>query len=191
MIAHLSGNVLDKAEKWIVLDVNGVGYKVSVPITVLETAELQFPLKLHIHTVVREDDISLYGFQDKEHLKLFEQLISINGIGARLAMDCFASPFESLKNAIAMGDIARLTQIPGIGKKTAERIILELKDKVEPTGTEANAPIAPSTPEIQEEVLHALLSLGYHRGDIRRVLSRIDEPVKNSEEIIKYFLKHI
>jgi len=192
MIAHISGNVLSKSEKSLVIDVNGLGYSVQAPVALLESAELHLPIELHIHTIVREDDISLYGFENTEYLRLFKMLISVNGVGARIAMDCFASPIDVLKQAIIQGDIARLTQIQGIGKKTAERIILELKEKLISDG-EITVPLETTAEnqKIEEEVLHALLGLGYHRGDIKRVLRSIKDPMKNSEEMIKYFLRHV
>ncbi len=191
MIAHLSGKLINTTERTAILDVNGVGYEVFLPAPLLETAELHLPIDLHIHTVVREDEISLYGFEKHDDLNLFKQLIGVNGVGPKMAMECFTSPIENTQAAILSGDIAALTLIPGIGKKTAERIVLELKEKLAPLA--GDIPLIKTTlpPEMHEEATHALLGLGYKRGDINRVFRGIKEPIAKSEELIKYFLKNV
>ena len=188
MIAHLSGKVIAKTERALIVDVNGVGYLVTVPLPLLETAEDHLPINLHIHTVVREDDLSLYGFEQRQDLIFFQKLIEVNGVGPRLAMDLFTVSIDSIKRAILEGNVTALTQMKGIGKKTAERIILELKDKI--GALHSDTPLAPAT-DLPEDVLHALLGLGYHRKDITRVFRSLKDPMENSEALIKYFLKNI
>ena len=197
MISYLSGIPIAKTNRSLTLNVNGVGYKVSTPAFLLAKIELHLPFALHIYTNVREDEISLYGFETPEHLRLFELFISVNGVGPRLAMDLFATPIEKTKHAIASGNVIALTQIPGIGKKTAERLIVELKDKIEintnqQDGTMSdNAMILGPNPMIHEEVSEALENLGYKAKDIQRVFRSLKEPIEKPEEMIKYFLKHV
>jgi Holliday junction DNA helicase RuvA len=192
MIAYLSGKVIAKTDRSLILNVNNVGYLVNVPTPLLEKAELHLPLELHIHTNVREDELSLYGFESNKDLQLFQLLISVNGVGPRLGMDLLKTPIDNIKKAIMSEDTAMLTQMKGIGKKTAERIVLELKDKIAPLGFNAEGvEVIPQTNAVPEDVLHALLGLGYHRKDITRVFRSIKDPMKNSEDLIKYFLKHI
>lgn len=189
MIGYLTGKVIRKRDKGLIVDVQGIGYKVAVHPRLLEKAETHLPIELHIHTVVREDDISLYGFEEEEELKLFELLLTVNGVGPRVGMDLFTWPIEKVKSAIASKDVALLTQLPGIGKKTSERIILELKDKLDvdlSTLTEVK-----SEPEVSDEVLDALLSLGYQQRDIKRIFQKRAEPATTSEEMIKYFLRNV
>jgi len=191
MIAHLSGKLKAKTTRTLIVDVNGVGYQVFVSTPLLESAEMHLPINLHIHTIVREDEISLYGFEKYEDLQLFQLLISVNGVGPRTALDCFTSPIENIKAAIIGGDIATLTLIQGIGKKTAERIILELKEKIGPLAGDV-APLKSNfSSEIHEEATHALLGLGYKRGDINRIFRGVKEPISDTESLIKYFLKYV
>jgi Holliday junction DNA helicase RuvA len=172
--------------------VNGVGYLVNSPAPLLEKAELHLPLDLHIHTVVREDDLSLYGFETLEDLGLFQLLISVNGVGPRLGMDLFATSIDTIKKAILENNTQALTQMKGIGKKTAERIILELKDKLGDLGyDEANVIKSKPKDDVPDDVLHALIGLGYHHKDITRVFRSIKSPLETSEDLIKYFLKNI
>lgn len=192
MFAYLSGLVRFKREKFLVVDVNGLGYKVFTPLNLLEAAPLGEPIELHLHTVVREDDISLYGFRDEAGLRLFEQLLTVNGVGPKLAMDLFTWPIDKIKNAIARKEVGSLTQIHGVGKKTAERIVLELSEKVQLSDTLDASTV---TAQIHPEVLDALMGLGYQKRDIRQILERQDpalESLKNEPEaLIRYFLKHV
>ena len=191
MIAHLSGKCLSKSEKSLIIDVQGVGYRVFAPAIFVEKTEVHLPLKLHIHTVVREDDLSLYGFQTAEELHLFETLISVNGVGPKLALELFTSPLEEIQAAILSENVYALTQIPGIGKKTAERIILELKEKIAPLAKDLTLEKANLPKEVPEETIHALLGLGYKRGDINRVFRSLKEPITQAEDLIKYFLNNV
>jgi Holliday junction DNA helicase RuvA len=167
VIAHLRGRLLEKNPNRLVVDVNGVGYDVFVPLStfyVLGDAGSEVALRIHTH--VREDALTLYGFATTLEQDLFERLISIGGIGPKLALAVLSGiePNE-LMRAIERGDVARLTNIPGIGKKTSERIVLELKDRlprVAPAVAAGDGGGDAASP-VREDVLSALMNLGYHR----------------------------
>lgn len=167
MIAHLRGRISEKHPNRVIVDVNGVGYDVFVPLsTFYGLGEAGAETALRIHTHVREDALLLYGFATLLEQELFERLIGVSGIGPKVALAVLSGiePQELIR-AIERGDIARLTSIPGVGKKTSERIVLELKDRL-PRGPAAAAlagetAVAPSA--IQDDVISALVNLGYHR----------------------------
>jgi holliday junction DNA helicase RuvA len=167
VIAHLRGRILEKHPNRLVVDVNGVGYDVFVPLsTFYGLGDAGSEIVLRIHTHVREDALALYGFATALEQDLFERLISISGIGPKLALAVLSGiePLELIR-AIERGDVARLTNIPGVGKKTSERMVLELKDRlprVQAAAAAADAAVAePST--VRDDVLSALVNLGYHR----------------------------
>jgi holliday junction DNA helicase RuvA len=165
LIAHLTGRLFEKHPNRIIIDIGGVGYEVFVPLsTFYGLGEAGADVSLRVHTHVREDALSLYGFASALELELFERLIGVGGIGPKLALAVLSGiePLE-LVRAIQRGDLARLTSIPGVGKKTSERIVLELKDRLPspPVEEGAAAPLAPSA--MRDDVLSALANLGYHR----------------------------
>jgi Holliday junction DNA helicase RuvA len=166
VIAHLRGRIFDKQPNRILVDVNGVGYDVAVPLsTFYGLGEAGAEIALRIHTHVREDAFLLFGFATRLEQDLFERLISVSGIGPKVALAVLSGiePGE-LITAIQRGDLARLTAIPGVGKKTSERIVLELKDrlpKVEYAPVSDGARVEPSL--MKDDVLSALMNLGYHR----------------------------
>jgi len=167
MIAFLRGRVLDKHPNRIVIDVNGVGYELYVPLsTYYEVGEPGAEITLRVHTHVREDALQLYGFLTMLEQQLFERLIAISGIGPKLAV-AVLSGIDSgeLVSSIQRADVARLTRIPGIGKKTAERIVLELKDRladVAPPGA-ADDVERSQIDHVRDDLVSALENLGYHR----------------------------
>ena len=168
MIAFLRGRILDKHPNLLVVDVQGVGYEVHVPLsTYYDVGDTGGDVALRIYTHVREEALQLYGFLTTVEQQLFERLIAISGIGPKLAISVLSGiePRE-LIGAVHRGDIARLTGIPGVGRKTAERIVLELKDRLghltPPAGAEERAP-AVSGERLRDDVLSALRNLGYHR----------------------------
>jgi len=167
VIAHLSGTLLDKRVQRLIVDVHGVGYEVHVPLsTFYGIGDAGGAVSLHIHTHVREDALLLYGFATPLEQQLFERLISVSGIGPKVGLAVLSGIEPSdLIRAIEREDIARMTSIPGVGKKTAERIVLELKDRLPraPIGAAAGGggPVEP--PAIKDDVISALINLGYHR----------------------------
>ncbi len=190
MIAYLSGTLQKKLEKKIILNVNGVGYLVTVPATTLFTLEEGQNIELYIHTAVREDDISLYGLPSADSIKFFNQLISVQGIGPKMATDMMSLPTDNIKNAIIHGDTATLTSIPGVGKKIAERLVTELKDKIEMVSTGTFPQHAKgSLKRENEEAIDALIGLGYQRNEVVRRLKELPENLKKTEDIIRYFLQ--
>jgi holliday junction DNA helicase RuvA len=165
VIAHLRGTILEKQPNRVVVDVGGVGYDVAVPLsTFYGLAGVGGPVSLRVHTHVREDAIALFGFATPLELELFEKLIGISGIGPKVGLAVLSGiePVE-LIGAIERGDLARLTAIPGVGKKTSERIVLELKDRLPKTVAVAAASVVPDVPVLRDDLLSALINLGYHR----------------------------
>ena len=166
MIAFLRGRVLDKHPNRIVVDVNGVGYELYVPLsTYYNVGDAGTEISLRVHTHVREDVLQLFGFLTPLEQLLFERLIGISGIGPKLAI-AVLSGIESRELVVSVqrADIARLTRIPGIGKKTAERIVLELKDRLgDVAPADASEQQRPSADRLRDDLVSALENLGYHR----------------------------
>ena len=165
MIGRLAGTVLEKHPNRIIVDVNGVGYELLVPLsTFYGLGEAGAPVTLRVHTHVREDIIALYGFASELEQDLFERLISISGIGPKLALAVLSGIDPSdLVRAIRSQDVARLTRIPGVGKKTAERIGLELKDRL-PQASAASTDVTAEGDDAKADLLSALTNLGYNRA---------------------------
>ena len=167
MIARLKGTLVEKSPSRLIVDVGGVGYDVLVPLsTFYGLGEPGSPVMLRVHTHVREDAIALYGFASPLEQDLFERLISISGIGPKLALAVLSGidPAE-LVRAIRAQDVARLTRIPGVGKKTAERIGLELKDRLPQAVPHGAAPdVAGTGDSLRDDLLSALMNLGYQRA---------------------------
>jgi len=178
MIALLRGTLVDKNPNRLIVDVGGVGYDVQVPLsTFYVLGESGTPVTLRIHTHVREDVIGLYGFATPLELNLFERLIAISGIGPKLALAVLSGiePADLIR-AIRTQDVARLTAIPGIGTKTAERIGLELKDRLPPALQAAgpeSAPAARPEDQLHEDLLSALLNLGYQRPVAEKAIDAV------------------
>jgi Holliday junction DNA helicase RuvA len=170
MIAHLRGRLIAKHPNQAIVEAGGVGYDVTISVpTYSDLPTAGGEVALHIHTHVREDAIALFGFLRQDEKLLFERLISVSGIGPKLAITILSGmPTPDMVSAIRGNDIARLTRIPGIGKKTAERMVLELRDKLEHfVATPAAAPVSP----IEEDVISALVNLGYQRAAAERALA--------------------
>jgi Holliday junction DNA helicase RuvA len=177
MIASLRGRLLEKHPSRLIIDVNGVGYDVAVPLsTFYAIGETGSDVVLRVHTHVREDALQLFGFLTPLELAVFERLIAVSGIGPRLALTVLSGiEPAALVTAVQRGDIARLTAIPGVGKKTAERIGLEMKDRL-PKALEAlaGARPAPSPGDaLREDLASALANLGYHRQAVEKVLDGV------------------
>jgi len=172
MIAHLRGKLLAKHPNQAIVETAGVGYDVTISVpTFTDLPAVGGDVALHIHTHVREDVIALYGFLRPSEKLLFEKLITVSGIGPKLAITILSGmAADEMLGAIRGNDVARLTRIPGIGKKTAERMVLELHDKLPQPGPAA-APVVPAMTAIEEDVLSALLNLGYQRAAAEKALA--------------------
>jgi Holliday junction DNA helicase RuvA len=192
VIARLQGRLLEKHPNRVIVDVNGVGYDVHVPLsTFFDMAEPGGEIALRVHTHVREDALLLYGFATVLELQLFERLISVSGIGPKLALAVLSGmePNE-LVAAIRTANVARLIGIPGIGKKTAERIGLELKDKMNAflPSEAAAAPAGDADEAMRTDLLSALMNLGYHRPLAERAVTAALK--RNSGESFETTLRH-
>jgi Holliday junction DNA helicase RuvA len=174
MIAHLRGKLLAKHPNQAIVDTGGVGYDVTISVpTFSDLPGIGGEVTLHIHTHVREDAIALYGFLRSAEKSLFEKLITVSGIGPKLAITILSGmPADEMVDAIRGGDIARLTRIPGIGKKTAERMVLELRDKL-PVEKHGEIAAVPALSSVEEDVLSALVNLGYQRSMAEKALSSV------------------
>jgi holliday junction DNA helicase RuvA len=174
MIAHLRGKLLAKHPNQAIVETGGVGYDVVITVpTFSELPGIGNDVALHIHTHVREDQIALYGFLRPTEKTLFEKLITVGGIGPKLAITILSGmAADEMVGSIRGNDIARLTRIPGIGKKTAERMVLELRDKLPVQGTEAITPVSLLSP-VEEDVLSALVNLGYQRPAAEKALALV------------------
>jgi holliday junction DNA helicase RuvA len=172
MIAHLRGKLLAKHPNQAIVETAGVGYDVTISVpTFSELPTVGSEVALFIHTHVREDALALYGFLRSSEKLLFEKLITVSGIGPKLAITILSGmPADEMVGAIRGNDVARLTRIPGIGKKTAERMVLELRDKLPEAGPVA-APAAPSISAVEEDVLSALANLGYQRTAAEKAMA--------------------
>lgn len=185
MIGHIAGTVLAVRDGYAVIAAGGVGYKVSIAATHLLTMKTGDAASLWTHLAVREDAMDLYGFDQEQELKLFELLLTVSGIGPRsaLAIIDIAAP-ETFRAAIAAGNTAYLTSVSGIGKKTAEKIILELRDKVGLAAEDESAAIRGDV-----EALEALRALGYTPGEARDVLRRVPASLQTGSDRLREALK--
>jgi Holliday junction DNA helicase RuvA len=197
VIAHLRGKISAKQPNRIVLDVNGVGYDVAVPLsTFYRLGEPGADVALRIHTHVREDALALFGFATELELFLFERLIGVSGIGPKVALAVLSGMDPSdLVRAIEQSDLARLTAIPGVGRKTAERMVVDLKDRLprlrpeaEPSGPRDLAP-----PAVRDDVLSALVNLGYHRPLSEKAVDAAVKAVPDGgfERMLKHALREL
>jgi Holliday junction DNA helicase RuvA len=199
MIGYLKGLLLQKKPNVLLVDVHGVGYEVFIPLTSFYELPVEgTEISLKIHTHVREDALTLFGFHTQREKDLFLKLISISGIGPKLAIAILSgAQVEELAQAIAEGNLVRLTAIPGVGRKTAERLVLELKSHVAPfllpeqveSAKQAGAPSA-----LEEDILSALVNLGYPRASAEKALSvvlRSAECERTFEEVLRNTLRRL
>jgi Holliday junction DNA helicase RuvA len=198
MIAFLRGRILDKQPNLLIVDVQGVGYHVNVPLsTFYDAGDIGDEVSLRIHTHVREDALQLYGFLTTVEQQIFERLIAISGIGPKLAIAVLSGiePGE-LIGAIHRGDVTRLTAIPGVGRKTAERMVLELRDRLAhltvPAGTTMPAADAPAD-RLRADLLSALQNLGYHRPLAEKAVDTTLSPASapSFEQALKAALREL
>ena len=183
MIGSIKGKIILKTEKYLIVETGGVGYKVSVsPDTLSKAKKTDDEIFLWIHTHVREDALDLYGFLDRHELEFFEMLINVSGIGPKGALSILGiTSIETLRKAISIGDTSYLTKISGIGRKTAEKIVIELRDKV---GKELEG----SSLQVELDALEALKSLGYSGVEAREALKKVS-PDTNTNTKIREALK--
>lgn len=196
MIALVRGMLAYKSVDHVIIDVAGVGYRLFIPLSTFYSLPEEGEISLHTHTHVREDALLLYGFLTLAEKEMFGILIGISGIGPKLAVNILSHiPVGDLNDAITSGDVKRLSGLPGIGKKTAERLVLELKDKVGPAADSAMATDTPATAGTSSaaainDVISALVNLGYKESQARKVLENMELPPDvGMEEVLKKALK--
>ena len=197
MIGFLRGRIADKQLNTLIVDVQGVGYEVHVPLsTFYDAGEQGAEITLRIHTHVREDALQLYGFLTELERQLFERLISVSGIGPKLAIAVLSGmDSRDLLACVQRGDVARLTGIPGIGKKTAERIVLELRDRLAQLPGAAPVDVAPvnGVDRVRGDLLSALQNLGYHRPQAEKAIDATLQTMSNPtfEHALKAALREL
>src|SRR3989344_5194896 len=185
MIASIEGKISIKETRFAVVDVGGIGYKVFLPVIAMAKIKAGDIAKFWTHLHVRDDAMELYGFLEKEELSFFENLISISGIGPKSALGVISlAPVAVLRRAISSGDTSYLTKVSGIGRKIAEKIILELKDKFS-----GEVAIPGGATEHDSDILDALLSLGYTQKEAREMVQKIPQDIKGREARLKEALK--
>jgi Holliday junction DNA helicase RuvA len=199
MIAHIQGLLYSKSPEYLIIDVDGVGYQVQVPLsTFYDLPDVGNSVALHIHTHVREDALQLYGFQSPEEKALFVRLMSIAGIGPRLAVNILSgiTPPE-LAESLSQGNLARLISIPGVGRKTAERIMVEMRDKLPALAVVHGATVpakTAATEAMMEDALSALLNLGYKKGVAQRAIDQAQQRLQGEmtlEKLLKESLREL
>lgn len=182
MLSFLRGSILLKSEGHIILDVRDVGYRVAITKTLLVGLQIGETVELFLHHYLREDMSDLYGFREAIELELFEKLLSVSGVGPKSALAILGlAPATTLQTAIAQGDASLLTKVSGIGGKTAERIVLELRGKVASLGEGSQ----------YSEEIEALVNLGYSSAQAREALRKVDAQITDSSERIRQALQHI
>jgi holliday junction DNA helicase RuvA len=194
VIAQLSGRILRKAPQSVVIDVAGVGYKAFIPVsTFYRLGDEGSEVSLRIHTHVREDAIALFGFASAGEQALFERLIEVAGVGPRLAVNILSGiEADELVEALRSSDVARLVRIPGVGRKTAERLVVELKDKMPARDAVPGQPAAEGLGP-KEDLLSALANLGYSRGEAERGVERAlrDDGTGRFEDLLRRALQAV
>lgn len=201
MYAYLRGKVAAKTAHYIVIDVNGVGYKAFMPARMIESLALEQSVTAHTHLQVREDDLSLYGFTDAETLALFELLLTVSGVGPKLALGIVnGARTIALYQAIMDNELTQLTRIPGIGKKTAQRLVLELKEKIMAVSPELPALAtagaeAAADHSVNAQVVAALTALGYRQeealGALRAAGRQAPEKAERVDDLLREALKYL
>jgi holliday junction DNA helicase RuvA len=189
MIASLHGKILARTDDSLIINVAGIGYRVRVPTgTMANLGAVGSDAQLYTHLHVREDDLSLYGFANEDELQLFETLLTVSGIGPKVALGVLskASP-GTIRYAIAQGNAEALTKIPGIGKKTAQRLVLELKGKIDLAALSESGELSP----VDKDVLNALIGLGYSAAEASRAASSVPMSVKAVEERVRIALQYL
>lgn len=191
MIARLTGQLIEKQPPTLVVEVNGIGYELEAPMSTFYKVTLGAAVTLYVHQVVREDANLLYGFASREERDMCRTLLKVNGVGPKMALAILSSmEADAFAACIRQGDIATLTRIPGVGKKTAERLIIEMRDRVGNGSASLNAiagELVPVTP--QHDAITALISLGYKAAEAERAVGRITLENASAEDLIRQALK--
>lgn len=190
MIAYLKGEIIAKRKNFLIVETAGAGYQVFVSPTHYAEVATASGIELFIHDHIKEDARDLYGFKTLDELEMFELLLSISGVGPKSALGIMAiSSVEELKTSIASGDVVMLNKVSGIGKKTAERIVLELREKIATLNFETSTPGSGPVSSAQSDEIDALMSLGYSLQQAREALKQVDVSVIKSGERIREALK--
>jgi Holliday junction DNA helicase RuvA len=194
LIGHLRGKLAAKHPPQLLVDVGGVGYEVEAPMsTFYGLPGLGAEVNLHTHLVVREDAHVLFGFGTERERSLFRELIKVSGVGPRIALGILSgATVDEFHRCVETHDVASLTRIPGIGRKTAERLIIEMKDRLKALGGATFAPAAPGTTSAaspQAEAFSALVALGYKPAEVTRLLQGIEPTAATTEEMIRQALR--
>ena len=194
MIARLEGELLDKQAPCVLIDVNGVGYEVNVSLnTLVSLPEIGSNLALLTHFVVREDAQTLYGFISSRERELFRALIKVNGVGPKMALGILSGmTVDEFSTAVFSEDIGLLVKLPGVGKKTAERLVIEMRDIIDSVGLTSAIDSSNENKDVRLEAEGALISLGYKQQDVSKIMSKLDlKSVSSAEDIIRLALKSI
>ena len=194
MIVKLAGKLLDKQAPCALIDVNGVGYEINVSLmTFVDLPSLGSDVEMHTHLVVREDSHTLYGFLTVHERSLFKALIKVNGVGPKMALGMLSGmTVDEFARAILNRDVSSLVKLPGVGKKTAERLVIEMKDAIDGVGLSGATENTITKSDIRLEAESGLLSLGYKAQDITKILNNLDyKNASSSEDIIKMALQSI
>jgi holliday junction DNA helicase RuvA len=197
MIGRLRGKLIQKQPPWLLIDVQGVAYEVEAPMTTIyKLPAIDEELTLFTHLVIRDDAHLLFGFADEQERLLFRRLIKVNGVGAKMALAILSGmEADEFAQCIKDGDDARLTRLPGVGKKTAERLIVEMRDKLKDwqslsgSPTNSQRPPLPSSSDPSDEAVSALVSLGYKPQEASKYVLAVASDEMSSEEIIREALK--
>ena len=190
MIVYLKGKIINKGQSFVILETRGVGYKVYVNPTQYAELDIGQEIEFYVHHHIREDAMDLYGFNTLEDLEMFELLLSISGIGPKSALGVLAiSSVSEIKETIVQGDASLLTKVSGIGKKTAERIVLELREKIASLGVVPGQGTSGAT--VSSDEIDALMALGYSLQQARETLKKVDSKIKDSGQRIKEALKSL
>lgn len=187
MIGYLKGTVLKNNGKTVLIDTGNIGYEVRVTVDVAASVVLEKTIALYTYLHVREDELSLYGFETEEQVSFFKQLLTISGVGPKMGIEILSLPVHRVKQAIVEADVAYLQTIGGVGEKLASRIVLELKKKIKIDFTMEAGP----RNEINMDVVEALEKLGYERNRIIALLKRMEDPIQDEQELIKYCLRYL
>lgn len=198
MIAYLEGKLIEKNPTHLILDVNGVGYSINIPVSsYTNVGEIGETVKVLTYQYVREDELKLYGFSSRQEKELFELLISVNGVGPKVALGILSSiSVEDFQRSILREDLDVLTHISGVGKKTAQRLIVELKEKLSKVDLGVEKEIEDREKvvvSVEDEAVSALVSLGYNKFDARKAVEKVSSESKEEssiEELIKRALKY-